>query len=71
MINKILSVLMLAVIGFIIYGEYLILYTITVPFQMTMASILSFLITIILLIFSDVIVFAILLGTADGLWESD
>ena len=71
MINKILSVLMLAVIGFIIYGEYLILYTITVPFQMTMASILSFLITITLLIFSDVIVFAILLGTADGLWESD
>ena len=62
---------MLAVIGFIIYGEYLILYTITVPFQMTMASILSFLITITLLIFSDVIVFAILLGTADGLWESD
>ena len=71
MINKILSVLMLAVIGFIIYGEYLMLYTITVPFQMTMASILSFLITITLLIFSDVIVFAILLGTADGLWESD
>ena len=71
MINKILSVLILAVIGFIIYGEYLILYTITVPFQMTMASILSFLITITLLIFSDVIVFAILLGTADGLWESD
>ena len=71
MINKILSVLMMAVIGFIIYGEYLMLYTITVPFQMTMASILSFLITITLLIFSDVIVFAILLGTADGLWESD
>ena len=69
MINKILSVLMMAVIGFIIYGEYLMLYTITVPFQMTMASILSFLITITLLIFSDVIVFAILLGTAIALWD--
>ena len=69
MINKILSVLMLAVIGFIIYGEYLMLDT--VAFQRNMASIFSFLVALTVVIICDIIVFAILLGTAVALWEID
>ena len=74
MINKILSVLSLITIGIIIWGEYILLHGIfdTVlsgTVQVAIAYIIVFLIVFVLFVYTDIIVFILLFGTAIALWD--
>ena len=76
MIKKILSVLLLIIIGAIIWGEYILLHgffdsALSGSVQYLITYLILFVMIFILFVFTDIIVFAILLGAAVGLWEVD
>ena len=73
MINKILSVLALVTIGVIIWGEYILLHglfdsALSGTVQAAIAYIIVFLIVFVLFVYTDIIVFILLFGTAIALW---
>ena len=74
MINKILSVLSLVTIGVIIWGEYILLHgffdsALSGTVQVAIVYIIVFLIVFVLFVYTDIIVFILLFGTAIALWD--
>ena len=74
MINKILSVLALITIGIIIWGEYILLHgffdsALSGTVQVAIVYIIVFLIVFVLFVYTDIIVFILLFGTAIALWD--
>ena len=74
MINKILSVLALATIGVIMWGEYILLHgffdsALSGTVQTAIVYIIVFLIVFVLFVYTDIIVFILLFGTAIALWD--
>ena len=74
MINKILSVLSLITIGIIIWGEYILLHgffesALSGTVQVAIVYIIVFLIVFVLFVYTDIIVFILLFGTAIALWD--
>ena len=74
MINKIWSVLSLVTIGIIIWGEYILLHGIfnsvlSGTVQAAIVYIIVFLIVFVLFVYTDIIVFILLFGTAIALWD--
>ena len=74
MINKIWSVLSLVTIGIIIWGEYNLLHgffesALSGTVQVAIAYIIVFLIVFVLFVYTDIIVFILLFGTAIALWD--
>ena len=74
MINKIWSVLSLVTIGIIIWGEYILLHgffesALSGTVQVAIAYIIVFLIVFVLFVYTDIIVFILLFGTAIALWD--
>lgn len=74
MINKILSVLSLVTIGVIIWGEYILLHgffdsALSGTLQAAIVYIIVFLIVFVLFVYTDIIVFILLFGTANALWD--
>ena len=74
MINKILSVLSLVTIGIIIWGEYILLHgffesALSGSVSYLVAYIIVFLIVFVLFVYTDIIVFILLFGTAIALWD--
>ena len=74
MINKIWSVLTLITIGIIIWGEYILLHgffdsALSGTLQAAIVYIIVFLIVFVLFVYTDIIVFILLFGTAIALWD--
>ena len=74
MINKILSVLALVTIGVIIWGEYILLHgffdsALSGTLQAAIVYIIVFLIVFVLFVYTDIIIFILLFGTAIALWD--
>ena len=74
MINKIWSVLSLVTIGIIIWGEYILLHgffesALSGTVQVAIVYIIVFLIVFVLFVYTDIIVFILLFGTAIALWD--
>ena len=74
MINKIWSVLTLITIGIIIWGEYILLHgffdsALSGTVQVAIVYIIVFLIVFVLFVYTDIIVFILLFGTAIALWD--
>ena len=74
MINKLLSVLALATIGVIMWGEYILLHgffdsALSGTVQVAIVYIIVFLIVFVLFVYTDIIVFILLFGTAIALWD--
>ena len=74
MINKILSVLTLVTIGVIIWGEYILLHgffdsALSGTLQAAIVYIIVFLIVFVLFVYTDIIIFILLFGTAIALWD--
>ena len=74
MINKIWSVLSLVTIGIIIWGEYILLHgffesALSGTVQAAIVYIIVFLIVFVLFVYTAIIVFILLFGTAIALWD--
>ena len=74
MINKIWSVLSLVTIGIIIWGEYILLHgffdsALSGTLQAAIVYIIVFLIVFVLFVYTDIIIFILLFGTAIALWD--